>query len=53
MVDLLALFHEEGPMCSFLFALLVNPRVDLGCGGKHVAFSSRSHIAIDALEGGF
>ena len=35
------------------FALCINPRDHLGSGGKHVAFSSRFHLDIDALEGGF
>ncbi len=35
----------------FFFALFINPRDSLGFGGKHVAFSSRFYLEIDALEG--
>ena len=46
------LFPRGGPDV-FFSALFINPRDDLGSGGKHVAFSSRFHLEIDALEGGF
>ncbi len=46
------LFPRGGPGV-FFFALLINPRDHLGCGGKHVAFSSRFHTESDALEDGF
>jgi hypothetical protein len=46
------LFPRGGPNV-FSFALFINPRDDLGSGGKHVAFSSRFHLEIDALEGCF
>ena len=46
------LFPRGGPDV-FFSALFINPRDDLRSGGKHVAFSSRFHLEIDALEGGF
>ena len=49
---LAGLFPRGGPNV-FSFALLANPRDHLGSGGKHVALSSRFHLEIDALEGGF
>ncbi len=46
------LFPRGGPDV-FFFALLTNSRDHVGSGGKHVAFSSRFHLEIDALEGCF
>jgi hypothetical protein len=37
----------------FFFALFINPRDHSGSGGKHVAFSCRFYLEMDALEGGF